>query len=374
MSHLFFLSAIDFWGAGVLSLFSSLAIVQTRRLHLPKTSRGHAGLEVQSAHIAPTPRVGGIALMLGLCFATIHAPGEAGVCLTYLFLSCLPVFAAGLMEDLNIGASPRLRLGAAMLSGVLVIAMTGYRIPAVGVPGVDQLIAFWPVGVLFTVVATAGLSHAFNLVDGLNGLSMGIGIVAAVALGVMAVGMGDTMTATIAAGVVFSVAGVLVVNYPFGRLFLGDGGAYTMGHLVGWLAVLLMARNPGISAWAVLMTAFWPVMDTGAAVLRRRMKNMPASEPDRLHYHHVVMRIIMAAVLTEKRMIVANSMATACMVPLFATPAVLAVLTATNDALALAAFALCVLLYLGTRIGLIRSFRAVKRRLVGVRRSLSALF
>lgn len=373
MSRLFLLHTAEFWSAGALSLLVSLGIVWTRHLHLAQTSRGHAGLEVQSAHSSPTPRIGGVALMLGLLAAALLTLGESAYYLWIILISCIPAFGAGLMEDLNIGARPRTRLFAAVTSGALMVAMTGQSIPSVGIPGLDAIICDWPVGIVFTVFATAGVSHAFNLVDGLNGLAMGIGIVAATALGIIAVGTGDTAMATIAAALVLCVAGVLVLNYPFGRLFLGDAGAYTLGHLVAWIAVLLMARNPGLSPWAVLMATFWPVMDTAAAVLRRIINRTPASAPDRMHFHHVVMRLILANTASDKRLIVANSLATALMLPLFVAPGLFAVLTATNNGLAFLAFTLCVVMYVAIRFGLVRSFRAIKRRLTLIRRRLAVL-
>lgn len=371
MSRLFFLSAVEFWAAGMLSLLVSLVIVLTRRMHLSRTARGHAGLEIQSAHSTPTPRIGGVALVVGLLAAASVSLGEPSTYLWIILLSCAPVFTAGLLEDINIGASPRTRLFAAMASSAVMIALTGERISSVGIPGLDDVISYWPVGVVFTLFATAGVSHAFNLVDGLNGLAMGIGVVAACALGIIAVGMGDTVVATIAAALVLCVAGVLVVNYPLGRLFLGDAGAYTLGYLIAWIAVLLMARNPEVSPWAVLMAAFWPVMDTGAAVLRRIINRTPASAPDRMHFHHVVMRLLLGHCTSEKRLIVANSLATALMVPLFMAPAIFAVLTATNNMLAVLAFSFCVVMYVSVHFGLVKSFRGIKRRLIALRQVLS---
>lgn len=371
MSRLFFLDAAEFWAAGALSLLVSLVIVLTRNMHLSRTARGHAGMEVQSAHIAPTPRIGGVALVLGLLVAAFHSLGESAAYLWIILLSCIPVFAAGLLEDVNIGASPRIRLLAAMTSSAVMIALTGERISSIGIPGLDDVVSYWPVGVMFTLFATAGVSHAFNLVDGLNGLAMGIGVVAASALGIIAVGMGDTVVATIAAALVLCVAGVLVVNYPFGRLFLGDAGAYTLGYLIAWIAVLLMARNPEVSPWAVLMAAFWPVMDTGAAILRRIINRTPTSAPDRMHFHHVVMRLLLGHCASDKRLIVANSLATALMLPLFMAPAIFSILTATNNMLAVFAFSFCVVMYVSVRFGLVKSFRAIKRRLVVLREVLS---
>lgn len=366
-------NAYHFMAAGLLTLGVSLAIIQTRDLHLGRTARGHAGEEIQSTHARPTPRIGGLALMLGLFLSVALSSGEARDLLLLLTLACTPVFLAGMMEDFSFGASPRVRLMAAMLSSAMMILLTGYRISAVGVPGVENLLAFAPISIAFTVFATAGVSHAYNLVDGLNGLSMGIAVVSAVALGVIAASAGDGVVVSIAAAFILCVLGVLVVNYPFGWLFLGDGGAYTIGHLIAWLAVMLMARNPEVSPWAVLLTAFWPVMDTFAAILRRRINHTPTGAPDRMHFHHVMMRLVLANLPTRNRLVVANSLATALMFPLFVTPAILAVLTARDNMLGFFSFVACIVGYVGIRLALVRGFRAVKRRLVRLKAALLSL-
>ena len=61
----------------------------------------------------------------------------------------------------------------------------------------------------------------------------------------------------------------MVLNYPLGKIFLGDGGAYALGHLLVWSAILLVNRASEISPFAILLIFFWPVADTGLAIWRR---------------------------------------------------------------------------------------------------------
>ena len=224
------------------------------------------------------------------------------------------------------------------------------------------MLSFTPVAIAFTIFATAGVSHAFNLVDGINGLSKAITMSVALAYAVMAFRAGDMTLTTLSAAMVLVTLGVFLVNYPMGKVFLGDAGAYTLGHVTAWIAVLLMARYPDISPWAALLAAFWPVMDTMVAIVRRWSRAMPAGEPDRLHLHHIVLRLFLSKLGGATAMSRANPLATLALAPLFLLPPVLAVLTAHDNAAALLAYLSCALVYLGARMILVRRFRHLVRR------------
>jgi len=84
--------------------------------------------------------------------------------------------------------------------------------------------------------------------------------------------------------------GFLAVNYPSGKLFLGDGGAYFLGFWVSEMAVLLV-RNPQVSAWQVLAICAYPVIEVLFSIYRRRMiQNVSPGAPDALHLHTLVYR------------------------------------------------------------------------------------
>ena len=84
--------------------------------------------------------------------------------------------------------------------------------------------------------------------------------------------------------------GLFMLNFPQGRIFLGDAGAYTLGFLLAVSFITLQSKNPEISAWAIMLIIFWPIVDMAHAILRRRLKHNRADRPDFLHFHHVVMR------------------------------------------------------------------------------------
>jgi UDP-N-acetylmuramyl pentapeptide phosphotransferase/UDP-N-acetylglucosamine-1-phosphate transferase len=97
-----------------------------------------------------------------------------------------------------------------------------------------------------------------------------------------------------------ALAGFLFWNYPRGRVFLGDAGAYFLGFMYAELSIQLIARNSGISPWYVIMLAGYPIVDTLFAMYRRGVvRRVPLMAPDALHLHSLVFRRV--AMPVERR-------------------------------------------------------------------------
>ena len=92
--------------------------------------------------------------------------------------------------------------------------------------------------------------------------------------------------------VIAAVLGFMILNFPFGKIFLGDAGAYVLGHLLVWTSILLIKYQPSVSPFAVLLVFFWPIADTGLAIWRRLKLGNPTDRPDRLHFHQLTMRYL----------------------------------------------------------------------------------
>lgn len=314
------------------SLLVSMLIVGWRGLGAAIDRRRSDGRAVQAAHRGAVPRLGGVAVMCGLVAAVaLEALLDHGVDRTTsemgkLLISALPVFLAGLSEDLGVGSSPRLRLFAAIASGALAIQfMGGVWLQSISMPLLDPLFDVPALAIPFTLFAAAGVTHAFNLIDGLNGLAAGTGIMTALGLASLSLTAGQPTLFVAMLLVAAALAGFLSMNFPKGRLFLGDGGAYLIGHLLVWTAITLPARAPEINHWALLLVFFWPVADTVLAIWRRRMRGAGLGRPDRMHVHQVALRSLEILLLGRAARSVANPLAAALLMPLIAAPIVLGV-------------------------------------------------
>ena len=291
---------------------------------------------IQSAHSGFVPRVGGLAIYISILFlipllsfgfiplsVVFDLDAEQ---LTLLILSAAPVFSVGLAEDLGYEMSPKARLFASAVSSLAAILLFKVWLDSLGVPGFDILLTFAPVGILFTIFATVGVVNAFNLIDGLNGLSSYVTLSVAVSLSIIAFQSGDIQVSTFLVLVVAAVLGFMVLNFPMGKIFLGDGGAYALGHLLVWSAIILVNGVTDVSAFAILLVFFWPVADTGLAIWRRWKLGNPADRPDRLHFHQLAMRFLEIRFFGRDRREIANPVATLILIPMISVPQVLGVL------------------------------------------------
>ena len=112
-------------------------------------------------------------------------------------------------------------------------------------------------------------------------------------LGAIAWAHGDLFVVTLAALCAGAACGFFLLNYPAGKLFLGDGGAYFLGFWVGEIAVLLLTRNAGVNSWQVLGVVAYPIIEVLFSIYRRRfIQNVSPGAPDALHLHTLVFRRI----------------------------------------------------------------------------------
>ena len=107
---------------------------------------------------------------------------------------------------------------------------------------------------------------------------------------------------------------------------MGDGGAYALGHLLVWSAIILISSASDVSPFAILLIFFWPVADTGLAIWRRWKSGNPADRPDRLHFHQLAMRFLEIRFFGRVHREISNPVATIILSPLISAPQVLGVL------------------------------------------------
>lgn len=279
------------------SFLVALFIVLTKKWHGRLTLDAPQG--IQKFHTIPTPRIGGIALAVGLIAAWSFLPvgSNRQHLLGLLLLGALPAFAFGLAEDITKRISVKARLLATIASGLIAALLTGYWVSFVNVPGVDLLLALAPIGLIFTAFAVGGIANSVNIVDGFNGLAGGVVVLMLLTLATIAWRVDDFVIIQLALLGVSVTLGFLFINYPKGHLFLGDAGAYFLGYYVAMLAVMLAMRNPiDVSPWAMLLVCGYPVIETLFSVYRRttRKRRHNPGTPDASHLHSLVYRRVVS--------------------------------------------------------------------------------
>ena len=249
----------------------------------------------QKFHATPTPRIGGIALALALggaiaALGTVQwISSEASDGLAMLALAAIPAFAGGLGEDLTRRVGVLARLMLTISSGVIASLLIGATLDRVDVPGFDALLQ-WPIfAIAFTAFAVGGVANAINIIDGYNGLVGGYAVLVLAAFAWVAFNVGDPVVLSASLTMAGALLGFLIWNYPKGKIFFGDGGAYLLGFWLAELSVLLVARNPEVSPWFPLALLAYPIIETLFSFYRKTLlRGHSAGHPDGLHFHMLI--------------------------------------------------------------------------------------
>jgi len=295
------MSGSDVISSAAIATLTSLAvcvlIVLTQRWH-GRLSLDSDTSGVQKFHKVPVPRIGGIALLAALLTVALLAPLQDDLrstdrqTLLMLVIAGLPAFTAGLVEDMTKKVSINGRLFATIASALAACWLSGAVLSRVDVWGIDAVFQWsTTAAVLFTAVAVAGVANSINIIDGFNGIAGSTVIIILAGLGFLGWKAGDPLVVQLALVGGAAMFGFLLLNYPTGRLFLGDGGAYLAGFWVAEVAILLIARNPSVSAWQALAVCAYPVIEALYSIYRKLVirKKSPAV-PDKLHLHMLVYR------------------------------------------------------------------------------------
>ncbi len=219
-----------------------------------------------------------------------------------------PVLAAGLIVlfvgfiDDTRGVSPRLKLIGQGVA-VVVLYLGGVRIQSIDLlglgldlsrPSIVVALPFYqsPLsvpGFLVTLVWFLGCMNVWNLIDGMDGLASGVGLMAAGTLTLVAIKLENVGVAITASALAGALAGFLLYNWHPACIFLGDSGSLLIGLLIGVIGVQGSFKGPSaISILFPILAMGLPISDTALAIFRRWVRNLPMSAADRRHVHHLL--------------------------------------------------------------------------------------
>ena len=277
------------------SFIATILIIRTQKLH-----SGFSGdndlAGPQKFHLHSVPRIGGVAIGTGLFFAIALRYQEDMTNFTELLLlfCALPVFGIGIAEDLTKKVSIRMRLFIIAFSALLTNLFLNVQISYLDIPMVDYLFVLPAVGVMFTIFAITGLANAYNIIDGFNGLSSMVGIIALLGLSYIGIKFNDPMIFSLSLIMASAILGFFIWNYPRGLIFLGDGGAYLIGFWIAILSILIVSRHREISPWFALLLNAYPILETVFTIYRRKFhQGKNPGHPDGIHFHSLIFRRIL---------------------------------------------------------------------------------
>ncbi len=247
--------------------------------------------EARRVHQTTMPRLGGVAIGASFVFVwAVLVWWEPSLLATgTLWLAATPVFLLGVLDDVR-GVSERWKLLVPAGCAVLLYGL-GWRVTALSMlPGRTWELPAW-LGFFLTVLWLVGLTNALNLIDGLDGLAVGIATLATAALLVSAWLMGQRETAWLAALLLGALLGFFPYNFYPARIFLGDSGSLWLGFVLAALMLRGTARSGGEVSLTAPVLLGLPLVEAAVTLLRRRLARQPLLPGDRGHFHHKLLEM-----------------------------------------------------------------------------------
>lgn len=290
---------------GIFALALGLSFVLTRSIRNLASSRGwvSAPLSERHLHAAPLPRLGGVgifaafvlSLTVAISISSFHPRLQFGsslqILVTILVPGCL-VFVLGLYDDIH-SVGPYVKFAVQAVAAFL-LWLGGLRI--LDLPVLFGARQFpWFVGLALTIVWVLGITNAFNLIDGLDGLAAGSALFSTLVVFVVALWSHSALVALMTVALTGAILGFLRFNFNPATIFLGDSGSLFIGFLLSALALEGAQKAPTVIAVAIPVVSFGlPILETSLSVLRRLIGGRPVFTADREHIHHRLLQLGMS--------------------------------------------------------------------------------
>jgi len=282
----------------LIAAFSSAVLTPLLRRFCERHALVDSSLDQRRIHQKAVPRLGGVAIFISigiaLCsLALVHnlltqtLRAELKPILSVMICGLL-VLLIGAYDDLR-GANATVKFLSLSCVTVLFYALGG-RIEGLSIPLVGQVALNPIVGFGLTLLWVVGITNAFNLIDGVDGLATGSALFSSLVLLTTSLIQGNARVAVIALALSGALAGFLRYNFNPASIFLGDSGSLLVGFILAALSVQGSQKASTAVAVAIPILAFGlPVVDTGVTIARRLLSGKPIFKGDREHIHHMLL-------------------------------------------------------------------------------------
>ena len=250
----------------------------------------------RSLHLTPTPKLGGLAILIGVLVAGILflplGDGPRGEATRAILLGAVAIAAIGVADDVwDLHAAIKLlgQIAATIIPVSAGVTVTAFTVPFLGgvEPGGVELVGAIDLGEVLTVIGIVAVVNIINLTDGVDGLAAGVCVISAAALAVIALSLDRNAAGILAALTAGGALGFLRHGFPPASSFMGDTGSNLLGFLLGCIAIQgALKTNAVVALFLPLIVLTVPILDTSFVVAKRIKYRRPIYKADRSHFHH----------------------------------------------------------------------------------------
>lgn len=293
-----------------------------RFLNKKKLFKNYSGVQRIHSKVEEIPRMGGACIFISILFFyffenNIFFEHE----LKIIVISFIPIFIISFYEDFFQNSSPKHRLLIIYFSSIFFLYLLGEEgLPNIDTPVLNIINEYYFLQLLFYGICLSTLVNGTNLIDGTNGLAITSSMSSLAALAFMANHEVDTTLLCLIFFLFFFFLIFFLFNFPWGRIFLGDLGAYFCGFAVGGITIIFYAKHEYLSAWGAVLVLFYPSMEVIFSFFRKIYEGHNPVHPDPYHLH---LKLFFLIDKLNMRPIVSNSIILPFLTCLWIVPSLL---------------------------------------------------
>jgi len=243
--------------------------------------------DARRVHDHPIPRLGGLAIFLGFILSVVLF-AEVNLQMRGILLGAVLVVIIGVIDD--IVPLPAWLKFIIQIAAALIAVFHGVRIEIISNPNIfssAEYLIFGALSVPITVIWIVAVTNSVNLIDGLDGLAVGVSTIAAVTMLIIAFLVSDGNVAIVLAALAGACIGFMPYNLNPAKIFMGDTGALLLGYVLATVSVVGLFKFYAVISFVVpFIVLGLPIFDTAFAFFRRLLHGENPMKPDRKHFHH----------------------------------------------------------------------------------------
>jgi UDP-GlcNAc:undecaprenyl-phosphate/decaprenyl-phosphate GlcNAc-1-phosphate transferase len=238
----------------------------------------------RKVHTVPIPRVGGIAMAIGVFVAMFLWKDESGFLKSYIIGSAVIVFF-GIIDDVK-GLNYKIKFSGQIAAALVIVFYGGLKITHLGMLLSDNMLLPVWIAVPLTIVLIVGVTNAINLADGLDGLAGGVCLLSFCCIGYLAFLEENAIVTLISLSLIGAIFGFLRFNTYPASLFMGDTGSQFLGFSLVTVSLALTQGATALSPVLPVIIFGFPVLDTTMVMVHRLAEGHSPFLPDKKHFHH----------------------------------------------------------------------------------------
>lgn len=269
----------------IISFILLIILIATKKYHIKYSLDENRG--PQKVHSLKIMRIGGIITIPSYLLASYFFEHDR-LFFFELSLSFIPAYIYGLREDFFKNITPFKRFIAILLSAILIKIYLGISLTDFGLFKINQTYLI----IFITVIGITTLANAFNIIDGLNGLSLGTTIINLLFIFLISMKVQDNFIQNLCLFLIFPFITMILFNFPTARIFSGDAGAYVMGFSVSVAAILIAENNNSVNPFCSLLIIIYPLYECIRSFFRRLFTGRRIDVPDNFHLHSLIYKYL----------------------------------------------------------------------------------